>query len=42
MVALVAVYAARDLEPGEELFVHCGPEKGRDHEIGEPAPPLYK
>lgn len=41
-VALVALYAARDLVPGEELFVHYGEDMGRNYEVGEPAPDLLK
>ena len=41
-VALVALYAARDLMLGEELFVHYGEDMGRDYEVGEPAPDLFK
>ena len=42
-VSAVAVYAARDLRPGEELFVHYGSSKARDYNVGEPASdPVYK
>ena len=36
-VALVALYAARDLDPGEEILVHYGPDKHRDYPVGIPA-----
>ena len=38
----VALYTARDVLPGEELFVHYGDDKNRDYETGEKAPALYK
>jgi len=41
-IASVAVYAARDLLPGEELFVHYGDGKARDYDVGEPAARLLK
>ena len=41
-VALVAVYAARDLVPGEELFVHYGDDIGRGYAVGDPAPAVFK
>ena len=41
-IALVAVYAARDLVPGEELFAHYGDDIGRDYAVGDPAPELFK
>ena len=36
-VALVALYAARDLVSGEELFAHYGGSKHRSYEVGHPA-----
>jgi hypothetical protein len=36
-IALVALYAARDLAPGEELFAHYGDDKNRSYEVGAPA-----
>ena len=41
-VSLVAVYTARELEPGEELFVHYGAGKARDYEVGSKCPELFK
>ena len=38
----MAVYAARDLVPGEELFAHYGDDIGRDYAVGDPAPELFK
>ena len=36
-IALVALYAARDLAPGEELFAHYGNSKNRSYDVGNPA-----
>lgn len=41
-IAFVALYAARDLAAGEELFVHYGNDKNRDYPVGLPAPNLNK
>ena len=41
-VALVALYATRDLEPGEELFVHYGEDKRRSYCVGLPGRRLNK
>ena len=35
-VECVALYSARDLAPGEELFVHYGDAKHRHYDVGEP------
>ena len=38
----MALYTARDVLPGEELFVHYGDDKVRGYKTGEPAPKLHK
>ena len=41
-VSLVALYATRDLEPGEELFALYGKDKARNYKVGLPGAALHK
>ena len=41
-IECVALYAARDLQSGEELFVHYGDSKTRSYDVGTSAPPVFK
>ena len=36
-VTQICYHAARDILPGEEIFVHYGDAYNRDYEVGQPA-----